>query len=267
MNKYYITNGDQYLTITNDHTLLIGGPIAQAKRFKSDSAKNTLSCLVDKHPEYCIQKYFSSATNKNYVITNATKFVGNNNTIVQEANKARVFKTAADADGYIRSKSELMIQLGNPIIINENYETVNIFGKKKLCKINYVKVNVAQKTPRKTLPKDIRLQVYDRDNGICQICGKPLSVDEFTVDHIVPLQRGGMNELSNYRCLCKRCNKWKSDSLDAELINMMENIGTNYLFKNPMSDTAKKMIRAMARGSIYSGKPLYVSKMKHIKKE
>ena len=266
MDKYYITNGDQYVANTGNGSLLIGGPISQAKRFRIEGAENTLKYLTPKYPEYCIQKYYSSSSNKNYVLTNANKFVGDNNTIVNQAQKARTFKTAADADGYIRSRSDILVNLGKPIIVNQNYETVDIFGHKKLCRNNFIKVNTeVEKTPRVGLPKDIRYQIFERDKGICQICGKPLTIDKFTIDHIVPLQRGGLNKLSNYRCVCERCNKWKSDSLDEELINMMEDVGTNYLYKNPMSDTARKVMRSIIRGCIYGNKPLYESKMNLIK--
>lgn len=43
--------------------------------------------------------------------------------------------------------------------------------------------------------------------GICPACGKPCRP---TVDHIVPLSKGGTNDISNLQPLCKSCNCRKS---------------------------------------------------------
>lgn len=47
-----------------------------------------------------------------------------------------------------------------------------------------------------------RLQVLRRDGYTCQICGQ----EGNTVDHIVPLSKGGTDNLDNLQCACKRCN-------------------------------------------------------------
>lgn len=250
MGRYYITNGEGYLTCSNDSSIIIGGPISQAKRFKEENAIATIKSLNS--DKWCVQKYFSSNSGKNYIITNATKFVGDNNIITNTINKARPFKTAADADGYIRCHGDLLLSMGKTIIINDQYETVDIFGKKILSKTNLKKINTcdSSKKKRKSLHQDMRLLIYKRDNGICQICGKPLDVDNFTIDHIVPLNRGGVNNINNYRCVCSRCNEWKSDSLDEELTTMLEDVGSNYIYKHPRSDMATKFIRMIVRGVI-----------------
>ena len=41
----------------------------------------------------------------------------------------------------------------------------------------------------------------------CYLCGKPIkSVKEFSLDHQMPLSRGGQNEASNWRPTHKVCN-------------------------------------------------------------
>ena len=254
MAKYYITNGDKYVASSNSSEFIIGGPVTQAKRFKSENAVSTLKVISAKYPEYCVQKYYSSNSHKNYVITNASKFVGDNDTIVGQANKARIFKTAADADGYIRSKGELIVKLGEPIIVNSEYEPVDIYGNRKLQKSTLEKIHAEtpKKTQRQRMPKLLRHAVYEKDKGVCQICGKQLDIDNFTVDHVVPLNRGGLDDLSNYRCLCERCNQWKGDSLDSELVTMLGDVGSRYIYMHPMSDISMRFIRAMVRGVIYN---------------
>lgn len=249
--KYYITNGDKYVTSANDSEIIIDGAISYAKRFTLASAEKTHSLISVRHPEYCVQKYYSSDNKKDYVVTTATKFVGDNGPVNCFA-QAKGFNTAADASGFIRSHSEL----NGWIVVNETFRPVNVFGEAKIQRLNTKKLKIgiySEKVVRqKNIPRPIREKVFERDGGVCQICGRPLTEDTFTVDHIVPVKRGGTNDLSNYRCLCDRCNKWKGDSLDEELVTMMQNIGGRYLFNNPASETAKMMIRAIVRGTIKS---------------
>jgi 5-methylcytosine-specific restriction endonuclease McrA len=44
--------------------------------------------------------------------------------------------------------------------------------------------------------------------GSCKNCG---STENLTVDHIKPVDKGGVNERSNLQCLCFPCNRAKSN--------------------------------------------------------
>jgi len=64
---------------------------------------------------------------------------------------------------------------------------------------------------RRSLPKGIRHEVHMRDNFKCTECGKGNSEESLEVDHIIPISKGGTDELFNLRTLCKTCNREKSD--------------------------------------------------------
>lgn len=51
----------------------------------------------------------------------------------------------------------------------------------------------------------------------CQHCGRSESVVALTRDHIVPIARGGSNDISNIQPLCKTCNSKKNKKLESEL--------------------------------------------------
>ncbi len=41
---------------------------------------------------------------------------------------------------------------------------------------------------------------------VCHWCGEPLTEQTATVDHVVPLKRGGLNNLNNMVLACEPCN-------------------------------------------------------------
>lgn len=45
--------------------------------------------------------------------------------------------------------------------------------------------------------------------GCCMYCGRPLSVTMATIDHIIPLSRGGYTEDENLTVCCEPCNTLK----------------------------------------------------------
>lgn len=61
------------------------------------------------------------------------------------------------------------------------------------------------------IPGWVKRAVFYRDRGLCAICHRDLSgvLNIFTAehyDHIVPLARGGLNDVSNIQLLCEGCN-------------------------------------------------------------
>lgn len=56
-----------------------------------------------------------------------------------------------------------------------------------------------------------KLKAYERQQGICPICGNHFEIDEMEGDHIVPWSKGGTTTDSNLQMLCKQCNNDKKD--------------------------------------------------------
>lgn len=61
-----------------------------------------------------------------------------------------------------------------------------------------------------------RHNIYLRDGNRCQYCGKRFSTSELSLDHVVPLSRGGGSTWENIVCACLACNVRKGNRLPDE---------------------------------------------------
>jgi 5-methylcytosine-specific restriction endonuclease McrA len=68
----------------------------------------------------------------------------------------------------------------------------------------------AKRKRRGTISSSKRERIYKRDGRRCMWCGRK---DNLTIDHIVPLSKGGSNDDENLQTLCKSCNQDKADEL------------------------------------------------------
>jgi HNH endonuclease len=78
--------------------------------------------------------------------------------------------------------------------------------------------NGAGKLKRVDPPQWVRRAIFFRDQGHCVMCSKDLTglTDPLVaaqLDHIVPLELGGLNDLSNLQLLCESCNRRKAADL------------------------------------------------------
>jgi HNH endonuclease len=60
----------------------------------------------------------------------------------------------------------------------------------------------------------LRQQVLERDKFTCQYCGQ--QGGKLHCDHVIPVARGGINDLSNLVTACERCNLSKNDKTPDE---------------------------------------------------
>lgn len=62
--------------------------------------------------------------------------------------------------------------------------------------------------------KDIKEDILRKSDGVCAHCGCPVVIgDNFTVEHVVPISKGGTNDLVNIVALCSTCNTAKGDCI------------------------------------------------------
>jgi 5-methylcytosine-specific restriction endonuclease McrA len=64
-----------------------------------------------------------------------------------------------------------------------------------------------------------RLEIFERDAWTCYLCDRlcvepdPFNPAAATVDHVIPMTRGGQHTRANVRTACLGCNSSKSDRI------------------------------------------------------
>lgn len=78
--------------------------------------------------------------------------------------------------------------------------------------------DIFKKTKRESLTKDERFELIQFQNYKCNLCLNPFGSSSFSIDHIVPLEQGGTNDLINLQGLCDSCHIFKTTVLDRGVI-------------------------------------------------
>lgn len=62
----------------------------------------------------------------------------------------------------------------------------------------------------------------------CVRCGKKLRKGDVDIDHIIPQNYGGSDNLNNLQCMCRHCNRSKKDDIGVHTVkDYTRNAGSN----------------------------------------
>lgn len=68
----------------------------------------------------------------------------------------------------------------------------------------------------KTIPKKVRIDVYNKYDGHCAYCGEKIEYKDMQVDHLIPRRNWGnkyteeqIECFNNYMPACRKCNHYK----------------------------------------------------------
>ena len=91
--------------------------------------------------------------------------------------------------------------------------------------------------------------LFQRDSGCCQICGLPVhsekGVDDYwdgTIDHIVPLSKGGEHSMSNCQLAHRVCNSLKCQCSDEYKIDWTEKSKENNYWQMRFNQYTRLML-------------------------
>ena len=157
------------------------------------------------------------------VITNGKYYIGLNeegkHRKYEDINKAFIFQTIGQAVEYMKSAPRK----------TKNYYVYDVLtGKviyKRFTSQEEVEAYEAQRNigeivrdkngniKRKKYSPTARKMLYEKYEGKCQLCGRQLTINDSTLDHIIPLSKGGVDDNSNIWITCLPCNKFKDNLL------------------------------------------------------
>lgn len=86
--------------------------------------------------------------------------------------------------------------------------------------IRYMKIVMKRTKPNKNPNREpisgrTRVNVLERDEYTCQMCGAKVEDGvKLHIDHIIPVSKGGTNEIDNLQVLCHKCNLAKTNRMD-----------------------------------------------------
>lgn len=78
----------------------------------------------------------------------------------------------------------------------------------EMGRINNLNRSARKRAAGGKLSKDIAAKLFNLQKGKCPCCGQPLG-ENYHMDHIMPLARGGANTDENIQLLRQRCNNQK----------------------------------------------------------
>lgn len=96
----------------------------------------------------------------------------------------------------------------------------------------------------------------------CTCCGKKFRKADIDIDHIVPKNRGGTDELWNLQPMCKHCNRSKQDDMGNTGSDLLVNMGKNILKGNQINGLGELAVSMVATNTKNAAK----KKIKKIKK-
>ena len=151
----------------------------------------------------------------------------------REANKERVKEK--DKQYYEEHKEEYLQWRKKHLDNKRRYDKQ--YRKEKPFKVISHQCNkLIKKYPNIGLvtPEQIE-DIYNKQNGKCAILGKEYSLEELSLDHIIPVSNNGTNHISNLRFIHWRLNLFKLDSTEEEFISDLNELVDLMIIKRQLS--------------------------------
>lgn len=98
-------------------------------------------------------------------------------------------------------------------LVNDKPTITKLVKPKVKPSVEPVEKPVSTATKRKVFTKEERAQILKQNYSICACCGKKLTAENMTIEHIIPLHKGGTNDIENLTVLCQECNQLKNNDL------------------------------------------------------
>lgn len=82
---------------------------------------------------------------------------------------------------------------------------------------------------RRLFSHEERKLILKASKGVCAHCGRKLNTKTMTIEHVIPIMRGGTNDIQNLTALCPECNTMKDNLIYLPKSFYLALIGTSQL--------------------------------------
>lgn len=145
------------------------------------------------------------------------------------ANILRQIQRLAEQHGVeVKIKPNGHVQVRGSIVVNwyplskNNRRTMYVAGTTKgveyATPMQVIEAAIGKALPK--IPTVARKKDYSRvkrwlwhRHPFCHWCGGALTIEQGTVDHVIPLSKGGLNARNNYVLACQPCNNGRGDTI------------------------------------------------------
>ena len=138
--------------------------------------------------------------------------------------------------------------LTNHVIWKWMSEEEKIQAQERRLLKDEIKRNSNGKIKRKHYSQTVRKMIYNNAGGRCELCGKQLLFFDMTLDHRVPLAKGGIDSVENLSCSCVACNTFKGQILPSDFMERITDIFMYQMEKKYADKLSWKIVhRLLAR--------------------
>ena len=103
---------------------------------------------------------------------------------------------------------------------------------------------------RKQYSQSTRKLIYNKAGGRCELCGRKLLFSDMTLDHVIPLSLGGIDDVENLACVCYADNNFKDNILPEEFNQRITNIFLYQMEKKSGNSIKWKIIHRLLNGMV-----------------
>jgi 5-methylcytosine-specific restriction endonuclease McrA len=114
-------------------------------------------------------------------------------------------KTIRASDIAHLSDEEQKLEVANAVLKHEKRYT-----QLRRQQEAYARIEHMDGARRERIPENVRLFVWQRDEGKCVKCG---GIEKLEFDHIIPVAKGGSDTERNIQLLCEACNRSKGTNI------------------------------------------------------
>lgn len=108
-------------------------------------------------------------------------------------------------------------------------------------------------TERVTWPKGMKQQLMRRQDNTCVYCGYRRTAPSFDIDHIIPVVRGGPNDIGNLQVICRPCNQRKGLQTDQEFRTRYSSLVPSRALLPPPRRISQREYREETRRTVQGG--------------